>query len=156
MSEPAHSVSPMVLAELPALEHLPVDALLALRRQLRVLAADIEREVTARLVAQFRGDGATGIGVLTTARLAELWEMPAAKIRELCRTGRIPARKLGDKEWVVPVDALREWAKQGIVDVAAPRHNPGHADHRGAVARPRPHAVEIRRPGPPNVPTERA
>ena len=149
MSEPAHSVSPMVLAELPALDHLPVDALLALRRQLRMLAADIEREVTARLLAQFSGDGATDIGVLTTARLAELWEMPAAKIRDLCRTGRIPARKLGPKEWAVPVAALRKWAQQGIVEGVDPRHNPDHAGHRGAASRVRPYTVELRRPAPP-------
>jgi len=75
------------------LDRLPLGALLALRRQLRVLAADPEREVTARLLDEFHGDGGLdAVAVLTPARLAQLWSMPTAKIRELCRTGRIPAR----------------------------------------------------------------
>jgi len=91
MSEPARfpegPVAVPTLAELQAdpsaLDRLPLDALVALRRQLRVLAADL----TARLVAGFQGDGGLGaVAVLTPARLAELWSMPAAKIRELCRT----------------------------------------------------------------------
>jgi hypothetical protein len=95
-------------ADLSAPDRLPLDALVALRRQLRVLAADLEQEVTARLLAGLQGDGGLdAVAVLTPARLAELWSMPAAKIRDLCRSGRIPARKLGNKEWVVPVAALR-------------------------------------------------
>ena len=72
--------------------------------------------------------------------------MPVAKIRELCRTGRIPAKKLGNKEWVVPVAALREWARQGIVDEVGLRHNVDHVGQRGTVAQVRPHTVEVRRP----------
>jgi hypothetical protein len=115
MSEPARfPEGPVAVPTLPdrqadpsALDRLPLDALVALGRQLRVLAADLEQEVTALLVAGFQGDGGLGaVSVLTPARLAELWGMPVAKIRELCRSGRIPARKLGNKEWVVPVAAL--------------------------------------------------
>src|SRR5258706_9011355 len=120
MSEPKRlPVSVPSLADLQAdqsaLDRLPVDELLGLQRQLRHLAAAIEREVMARLLVGSR-DGSAEIGVLTPARLAELWSMPAAKIRELCRTGRIPARKLGPKEWVVPVAALREWARRNPID----------------------------------------
>jgi hypothetical protein len=151
---PAGPVAVRTLAELQAdlsaPDRLPLDALVALRRQLRVLAADLEQEVTARLLAGFQGDGGLdAVAVLTPARLAELWSMPAAKIRELCRTGRIPARKLGNKEWVVPVAALREWARQGIVDEPRPGHNAGHVGHRSAVASARPYTIQVRRPAPP-------
>jgi hypothetical protein len=155
MSKPARfppgPVAVPTLAELQAdpsaLARLPLDALVALRRQLRVLAADMDEEVTARLLAGFQGDcGLDAVAVLTPARLGELWSMPAAKIRELCRTGRIPARKLGSKEWVVPVAALREWARQGIVDRAGPRHNTDHVAPKVLVP---PHTVQVRRPVPP-------
>jgi hypothetical protein len=33
--------------------------------------------------------------VLTVDRLARLWEMKPAKVRELLRTGRLPGRKFG-------------------------------------------------------------
>ena len=49
------------------------------------------------------------LGVMTTKQLAETWEMPEAKIRELCRTGLLPAKKLGAKEWVIGMAALRDW-----------------------------------------------
>jgi hypothetical protein len=136
-------------ADLSAPDRLPLEALVALRRQLRVLAADLEQEVTARLLAGFQGDGGLdAVAVLTPARLAELWSMPVAKIRELCRSGRIPARKLGNKEWVVPVAELREWARQGIVDEPRPGHNAGHVGHRSAAAA-RPYTIQVRRPAPP-------
>jgi len=158
MSEPERfPARPIVLPTLvelqvnpSALDRLPLDALVALRRQLRVLAADLEKEITARLLARFQGDGGLGgVAVLTPARLAALWSMPAAKIRELCRTGRIPAKKLGNKEWVVPVAALREWARQGIVDEPRPGHNAGHVGRRGAAAQVRPYTIHVRRPAPP-------
>lgn len=137
-------------ADPSALDRLPLAALVALRRQLRVLAADLEQEVTARLLARFEGDGGLDtIAVLTIARLSELWSMPAPKIRELCRTGRIPARKLGNKEWVVPVAALREWAQQAIVDEPRPGHNAGRVGHWSAVAQVHPYTIQVRRPAPP-------
>jgi hypothetical protein len=157
MSEPERfPARPIVLPTLvelqvdpSALDRLPLDALVALQRQLRVLAADLEKEITARLLAGFQGAGGLGgVAVLTPARLAALWSMPAAKIRELCRTGRIPAKKLGTKEWVVPVAALREWVRQGIVDEAGPRHNADHVGQRGSAAPVRPHTVEVRRAAP--------
>jgi hypothetical protein len=136
-------------ADPSALDSLPMDALVALRRQLRVLTADLEQVVTARLAAGCQGDGGLGaVAVLTPARLAELWSMPVAKIRELCRIGRIPARKLGNKEWVVPVAALHEWVRQGIVDGAGPGHNADHVGHWAAAAQIRPHTVQVRRPAP--------
>ena len=158
MSEPVRSpaspVAVCTLAELQAdpsaLDRLPLSALLALRRQLRVLAADLEQGVTARLLDGFQGDGGLDeVAVLTPARLAELWSMPTAKIRELCRTGRIPARKLGNKEWVVPVAALREWARQGIARAAGPRNNADYVSHRRAAVQIRPHTIQVRRPAPP-------
>lgn len=151
---PAGPVAVRTLAELQAdpsaLDRLPLGVLLALRRQLRVLAADLEQEVTARLLDGFQGDGGLdAVAVLTPARLAELWSMPTAKIRELCRTGRIPARKLGNKEWVVPVAALREWARQGIAHEAGPRNNADYVGHRRAAVQVRPHTIQVRRPAPP-------
>jgi hypothetical protein len=129
------------------LNALPVDALVALGFEVRMLAAEIERSVTTRLLAGPGRDAYSGdVGVLTTGRLATLWGMKNAKIRELCRAGRIPARKLGTKEWVVPLEGLREWARQALVDGPGARHNADHVSPRSGAGRGRRHAVEVRRP----------
>lgn len=136
-----------VLADPAVLEGLTEHALLAMRRQVHTLFADLEHAVTVRLLAGPHGADFSDLGVLTIGGLAKLWGMKDAKIRELCRTGRIPARKLGTKEWVVPIEALREWAQQTIADRTGPRHNA--VDHVGlqvVVSPVRPHRVELRRP----------
>lgn len=157
MSERVHQPDgPMAaptLAELQAdpslLDGLPVDALVALRFEVRVLAAEIERSVTTRLLSGPGPDAYPGdVDVLTTGRLATLWGMKNAKIRELCRTGRIPARKLGTKEWVVPLEGLRKWAGQALVEGPGARHNADNVNPRGTAGRGRRHTVEIRRPAP--------
>lgn len=145
------------LADLQAdpsvLDRTPVAALLALRHEARLLAAEIERALMARLLAEPRREGHSGeVGVLTTGRLAAMWGMKDSKIRQLCRSGRIPAKKLGGKEWVVPVDALREWATQGIADAVGSRHNSAHAGYEDAQGLARRHTVAIRRPTSPTDP----
>ena len=88
--------------------------------------------------------------VLTVDRLARLWRMKPAKVRELLRTGRLPGRKLGPREWVIPVAALREWARQNTVDAeVVSRYHAPHDAHpgQGAPEAARPYAVEVRRPG---------
>src|SRR5438046_6526745 len=89
------------------------------------------------------------LDVMTTKQLAEMWEMPEAKIRDLCRTGRLPAKKLGTKEWVIGRDALRDWLPKAPL---SPTDSPTLSSHRdpgrGPQAAPaaRPFTVEVRRP----------
>jgi len=49
--------------------------------------------------------------VFTPESLATHWGEPwtAASIRELCRTGRIPARKVGPRKWMIPASGLAAW-----------------------------------------------
>ena len=106
--------------------------------------------LTAPMVASAAGEPATAdssLHVLTTNALAELWGMPEAKIRELCRTGFLPAKKLGRKEWVVSVDALREWLprpsqiRNDSFTLSLPR-DPGRGPQAPSAARP--FTVEVR------------
>src|SRR5438876_1735786 len=60
------------------------------------------------------------LDVVTTKQLAEIWLMPEAKIRDLCRTGRLPAKKLGNKEWLISVAGLRELLKAPIANQVSP------------------------------------
>lgn len=89
------------------------------------------------------------VAVLTPATLGALWGMTPSKIRDLCRTARIPARKLGPKEWIIPVAALKRWARQNPL---APQVTAGYTGPRdtrpGQAAAPqaRPYRVEVRRP----------
>jgi len=89
------------------------------------------------------------LGVMTTKQLAETWEMPEAKIRELCRTGLLPAKKLGAKEWVIGMAALRDWlpniplASDDSVTLSS-RRDPRRGSQAASAARP--FTVEVRRP----------
>lgn len=92
---------------------------------------------------------AAAFEVLTTKRLSALWQMPEAKIRDLCRTGRLPAKKLGGKEWVISVAALREWVpKQPLAEDDNLRLSSSHEPRRASQAphSARPYTVEVRRP----------
>ena len=96
-----------------------------------------------------RRDDAAGLEVLTTKALARLWRMPESKIRDLCRTGALPARKLGSKEWVISAAALRDWLPgAGVAGQCSPGLQLLHEPERSP--RPpqatRPYAVEVRRP----------
>ena len=88
------------------------------------------------------------LGVMTTKQLAETWEMPEAKIRELCRTGLLPAKKLGAKEWVIGMAALRDWlpniplASDDSVTLSS-RRDPRRGSQAASAARP--FTVEVRR-----------
>jgi Helix-turn-helix domain len=54
----------------------------------------------------------TDIGIITTAKLAEKWDMPESTIRDWCRPGKIPAKKI-DKVWLIPTSALKDWLPKG-------------------------------------------
>lgn len=108
-----------VLADPGVLVHLPADVLVALRHHLRVVDADLERAITLGLLSNHENHD-DDIAALTPARLAERWGISEAKARELCRTGQIPARKVG-REWIVPVAGLRRWV---LEDGPVPRHDP--------------------------------
>ncbi len=88
------------------------------------------------------------LGVMTTKQLAETWEMPEAKIRELCRTGLLPAKKLGAKEWVIGIAALRDWlpniplASDDSVTLSS-RRDPRRGPQAPSTGRP--FTVEVRR-----------
>jgi hypothetical protein len=47
----------------------------------------------------------------TPASLAAHWGEPwtEAMIRDRCREGRIPAKKVGKKLWIIPAAALAAW-----------------------------------------------
>jgi hypothetical protein len=117
-------------------------------------AATLSPEVRAQLLIQCAGvlvalgapavtaaaDGAKpspdGLDVLTTKRLAKLWGMPEGKIRELCRQGKIPARKLGSKEWIVATAALRDWLATRPLDSSLGLPVPSVYDPEAAGAHP--------------------
>ncbi len=124
------------------------DAVLSIR-----LAA-LEARLAALEAAQTQPEPPThdlaDADVLTVDRLSQLWRMKPAKVRELLRTGRLPGRKLGPREWIIPVAALREWARQNPLDAEVVSRY--HAPHdvrpgQGAPEAARPYAVEVRRPG---------
>jgi Helix-turn-helix domain len=119
------------------------------------LIAELERwkaEWRARMEAarQVSAPDSIAGGILTTKRLADLWGMPEAKIRALCRAGHLPARKLGPKEWVIPTDALRAWLVTTPLakDVSPGLTSPPHDTGRGPPApqATRPYTVVVRRP----------
>lgn len=129
---------------------LSSDVLLDLHRQVRHLDADLDAAITKQMF-QTNGPvdrGFEDVSILTPKQLAELWGMPEAKIRALCRTGRLPAMKIGAKEWAIPVAALREQIKRGLAfsgNVALPysREAEGRATHPPAA---RPYTIAVRRP----------
>lgn len=132
-------------------EGLSRAALADLLRRARHLVVDLESELTSRDAAASAPDATAGddVRVLTTKQLADLWGRKEAQIRELCRTRRLPATKLGPKEWVIPVAELRarlrncalaEGSSLGIPSA----HDPNRAPD--APAPPRRYTVEVRRP----------
>jgi len=56
------------------------------------------------------------LGILTTQQLADLWKMEEPAIRALCRSGRLPAKKLGEKAWIISRAELRAWLPKRPVD----------------------------------------
>jgi hypothetical protein len=94
-------------------------------------------------------DSHGSLAILTTRHLAEIWKMPEAKIRDLCRAGTLPARKLGSKEWVIAADALRDWLpKAPLAKQVSPGLSSSYDPGRGSQApqAAQPYTVEIRRP----------
>lgn len=139
-----------VLADTAILDRLPLDALVVLQRQVRYLDADVGAAITRQML-QANGPVAHGfedVSILTTKQLADMWGMAEAKLRALCRTGRLPAMKLGGKEWVISVAALREQVNRGLAlagNVTLPSFREGE---RRATHPPtaRPYTVAVRRP----------
>jgi len=94
-------------------ESLSLQALIDLRRRHDHIRAELDAAITQKIAEARREEvGHADVQVLTVDRLADLWNMKPAKIRELCRTGSIPARKLGQKEWAIPVAELRDWVRR--------------------------------------------
>lgn len=131
-------------------EGLPRSALVALYTNV----ARLEAMLRARLLTLGDGRHAKAsdddVSVLTPEELAKRWRMPEARIRDLCRSGALPARKLGPKEWIISVSALRDWLpKAGVANDISPglslRHDPGRGSQAAEAARP--YTVAVRRPG---------
>ncbi len=151
----AMSHLPMPIA-VPSLDEIASDPALTRTLSPEARAAALVRcaSVLAALAAppesrESSTDSNASLAVLTTKRLAEMWQMPEAKIRELCRLGTLPARKLGPKEWVIAADALRRWlpaaplAKPISLGLSS-SHDPERASQPPQAARP--YSVEVRRP----------
>src|SRR5262245_859907 len=70
------------------------------RAALLAQCAVVMAALTAPMVASEDVRGSTpdlSLEVMTTRELADKWGMSEAKIRDLCRNGRLPAKKLGAK-----------------------------------------------------------
>lgn len=157
MSEPVLSRPLSVVPALDAiradpslLDRLGLDVLLDLQRQHGHLGVDLSAAI-ARKVTPAHAEPAldADVSILTTKRLAALWGMTEAKIRDLCRTGRLPAAKLGAKEWVVSVAGLRDLLPKTSLATSASEallltRDTGRTPEITPSARP--FTVEIRRP----------
>jgi excisionase family DNA binding protein len=64
--------------------------------------------VTTTRAAPLAMDPVEELRHLTPQEVAKSLSLRAAYVHELCRTGRIPARKSG-KYWMIPVAGLRRW-----------------------------------------------
>jgi excisionase family DNA binding protein len=64
--------------------------------------------VTTTRAAPLAMDPVEELRHLTPQQVAQSLSLKAAYVHELCRTGRIPARKSG-KYWMIPVAGLRQW-----------------------------------------------
>jgi hypothetical protein len=146
----------MLSAAVPTLDALALNPTLAID-----LTADVRHALTLKVAAVLvalavpasehaaSSEPPERLGILTTKHLGALWRMPEAKIRELCRAGTLPARKLGPKEWVIAADALRDWlpraplVKQVSPGLSSPR-DPERGSQAPQVARP--YSVIVRPP----------
>jgi len=132
--------------QVPALDSLSAEEIDRLYTEVAALGAALwVRIVTQRPAPQ---PDRAEVDVLSVAGLAARWGMTPAKVRELCRSGRIPARKLGPKEWIIPAAELKEWvrqnprATQGALGYDASRET---GPRQGNSLATRPHRVEVRR-----------
>ncbi len=147
---PSRTALERVASQTPAADAergVDLEGLLQRRHDLEVELAGVRLEIARRRAATRHSD-LVETDVLTVERLATLWGMKPGKVRELCRTRQLPARKLG-REWVVPLALLREWARQNPLDPnVAPAYNDSHdaRSGQGAPGPTRPYAVEVRRP----------
>jgi excisionase family DNA binding protein len=92
------------------LDHETKNAALAELPSLIGELARVQAEALARLASVQREDPADD-EILTTEKMAERLRLPDWKVRELCRTKQLPARKLG-AEWAISAGKLREWTKR--------------------------------------------
>ncbi|MFQ5932943.1 MAG: helix-turn-helix domain-containing protein, partial [Nitrospiraceae bacterium] len=75
----------------------------------RLVSAPIRQN--GYVAAAAEGDPLDEVRHLNTRQVAKLFHLEEAYVQQLCRTHKIPARKVG-KYWRIPVAALREWADQ--------------------------------------------
>jgi hypothetical protein len=138
-----------VVADPAVLVRLPADVLIALRAQLQHLDVEIALAVDRTRLQPTQDRQPDDIMILTPAKLAAFWGMSSAKVRELCRARLIPARKMGPKEWLIPVAALREWARENPLAAQVTGGYNGSYETPGGQAappKPRPYRIEVRRP----------
>src|SRR5262249_40374471 len=125
---------------------LPLAEQRAVYVEIEALAARCR--ATVLLQAHQPQNSDVSLDVVTTKALAERWRMPEAKIRDLCRTGCLPAKKLGPKEWVISVAGLRAWLPRALAEQVSPGlispRDPGRGSQAPQAARP--YTVEVRRP----------
>ncbi len=125
----------------------PTDLVVRFRRDLARVLADCDFVLAASRPPAQPVDLAEA-DVLTVDRLATLWGMKPGKVRELCRTRQLPARKLG-RAWVVPLALLAAWAKNPRAKQVTGGYNGSYETDPGQSAPPRarPYRVDVRRPG---------
>ncbi len=96
---------------------------------------------------------AEALQLLGVPRVAELLDLPKARIYELIRQGELPAARVGAKNVRVPYAALREWvARRQDKGVDTAISNMLTSSHDGLRGTPNPrtaraHAAPIRRAG---------
>lgn len=84
-----------VQAERSLLDRLPVDALLALRRELGHLGIDVDMAITVRQMTPAPAQPADTDRYLTVAQVAERTGLSRSHLYELARRGDLPARPMG-------------------------------------------------------------
>ena len=86
-----------VLADPSVLDRLPVEALIALRRRVRGLDADIERAISLGFLSHTQNHD--DVAVLTPAALAERWGVSEAKAREMYRAALYRKEQVTHRVW---------------------------------------------------------
>ncbi len=84
-----------VQADRSLLDRLPVDALLALRREIGHLGVDVDMALTVRQMAPAPAQPAEADRYLTVGQVAERTGLSPSHLYELARRGDLPARPMG-------------------------------------------------------------
>lgn len=152
---PAHAPGETVrLAVTPSLDQLVADPTRA-----QDLPPEVVRDLLARVVglqtvllaralslplgANSQGEASAGADRLpdnlrcfNPRTVAELFGVTEAYVRQLCRTSRLPAKKVG-KYWLIPMGVVRDFARDNGVDYSTSEPLSCSRDSRGGAARPK-------------------